>query len=36
MKISCNVDVKHLTRVEGHGNISIKIKEGKVKENLMK
>jgi coenzyme F420-reducing hydrogenase alpha subunit len=32
MKISCNVDVKHLTRVEGHGNISIKIKEGQVKE----
>ncbi|MCK4837780.1 MAG: Ni/Fe hydrogenase subunit alpha [Desulfobulbaceae bacterium] len=32
MKISCNIDVRHLTRVEGHGNIKIKIDRGKVKE----
>lgn len=32
MKISCNVDVHYLSRVEGHGNIHIKIKDGKVKE----
>ncbi len=30
MKLSCNVNVHHLTRVEGHGNIKIRIKEGKV------
>lgn len=34
MKISCNVNVHHLTRVEGHGNIRIKIQQGKVKEAL--
>lgn len=32
MKISCNVNVHHLSRVEGHGNIHIKIKGGKVIE----
>ncbi|NOR24837.1 MAG: Ni/Fe hydrogenase subunit alpha [Desulforhopalus sp.] len=32
MKVSCNVDVRHLTRVEGHGNIKISIKNGKVEE----
>ncbi len=32
MKISCEVDVKHLSRVEGHGNIRISIKDGQVKE----
>ncbi len=32
MKISCEVDVRHLTRVEGHGNIRISIKDGQVKE----
>ncbi len=32
MKISCEVDVRHLTRVEGHGNIRISIKNGVVKE----
>lgn len=31
-KISCEVDVRHLTRVEGHGNIRISIKDGQVKE----
>ena len=33
MKISCNVNVHHLSRVEGHGNIHIKIKDGKVRES---
>ena len=32
MKLSCDVQVRHLTRVEGHGNITIKIKQGKVQE----
>ncbi len=32
MKLTCNVDVKHLTRVEGHGNIKISIQDGRVKE----
>ncbi len=32
MKISCDVNVQHLTRVEGHGNIKISIKDGKVRE----
>lgn len=32
MKISCEVDVRHLSRVEGHGNIRIAIKNGEVKE----
>ena len=32
MKISCEVDVHHLTRVEGHGNIKISIKNGLVKQ----
>lgn len=30
MKVNCNVDIKHLTRVEGHGNIHIQIKDGQV------
>ncbi|MBU0730796.1 MAG: Ni/Fe hydrogenase subunit alpha [Proteobacteria bacterium] len=32
MKINCDIDVKHLTRVEGHGNIRIRIKNGQVQE----
>ncbi len=32
MKVSCNIDVRHLTRVEGHGNIKIIIKNGEVEE----
>ncbi len=32
MKIDLNADVHHLTRVEGHGNIRIVIKDGEVKE----
>lgn len=32
MKLNCNVDVRHLSRVEGHGNIQIVIKNGKVQK----
>jgi coenzyme F420-reducing hydrogenase alpha subunit len=32
MKISCDIDVRHLSRVEGHGNIRISIKNGQVLE----
>jgi coenzyme F420-reducing hydrogenase alpha subunit len=32
MKISCDVNVHHLTRVEGHGNIRIRIHQGRVRE----
>ncbi len=32
MKINLNVDVRHLTRVEGHGNIKIKVENGEIKE----
>ncbi|MBI4697970.1 MAG: Ni/Fe hydrogenase subunit alpha [Nitrospirae bacterium] len=32
MKKTVSVDVKHLSRVEGHGNINIKIKNGKLLE----
>jgi coenzyme F420-reducing hydrogenase alpha subunit len=32
MKMDLNVNVHHLTRVEGHGNIRIAIKDGEVKE----
>jgi coenzyme F420-reducing hydrogenase alpha subunit len=32
MKLSCNIDIHHLSRVEGHGNIRIKIKDGRLKE----
>ncbi len=32
MKISYNIDLHHLTRVEGHGNIRISIRNGKVLE----
>jgi len=32
MKLNCNVDVHHLTRVEGHGNIHVRVKEGKLDE----
>ncbi|WP_136797918.1 Ni/Fe hydrogenase subunit alpha [Desulfosediminicola ganghwensis] len=30
MKNSCDISIKHLTRVEGHGNISIKVVEGQL------
>ncbi len=32
MKINCSVDIRHVTRVEGHGSISIRIREGVVEE----
>ena len=32
MKISCDVNIRHLTRVEGHGNINIKITDGRVEK----
>ena len=32
MKINLNVDVHHLARVEGHGNIKVAVKNGKVTE----
>ncbi|MCK5436934.1 MAG: Ni/Fe hydrogenase subunit alpha [Desulfobulbaceae bacterium] len=32
MKISCDIKVDHLTRVEGHGNIRILISNGRVEE----
>ena len=32
MKINLDVDVHHLTRVEGHGNIRVVVKEGEVTE----
>jgi len=32
MKKTVNVNVKHLSRVEGHGNIRIKIRNGKLQE----
>ena len=27
-----NVDIEHITRVEGHGNIVIDIKDGEIRE----
>jgi coenzyme F420-reducing hydrogenase alpha subunit len=32
MKVTQSIDIRHLTRVEGHGNIKISIKEGKVEQ----
>jgi len=32
MKVTQTIDIKHLTRVEGHGNIKISIRDGKVEE----
>lgn len=32
MKLNCNVDVHHLTRVEGQGNIKIRIQDGTLEE----
>ncbi len=32
MKINCAIDIKHLTRVEGHGNIQITIEDGRVRK----
>ncbi len=32
MRLSCDIEVKPLTRVEGYGNISIRIRDGRVEE----
>ncbi|MFC2170641.1 Ni/Fe hydrogenase subunit alpha [Calditrichota bacterium] len=32
MKVNLNVDVHHLTRVEGHGNIKVQVRNGKIEE----
>ncbi|TAN40344.1 MAG: Ni/Fe hydrogenase subunit alpha [Nitrospirae bacterium] len=32
MKINCDVNVHHLSRVEGHGNIKISIKDGQLRQ----
>lgn len=32
MKINLNVDVHHVARIEGHGNIKIKVENGEVKD----
>lgn len=32
MKIDCNVNIHHLTRVEGHGNIKITVEAGQLKQ----
>lgn len=32
MKLELNVDVHHLARVEGHGNIKVRVKNGELKE----
>ncbi len=32
MKLTQSIDIKHLTRVEGHGNIRISIRDGRVEE----
>lgn len=32
MKLSCDINVRHLSRVEGHGNIRIRIEKGEVRE----
>lgn len=32
MKLTCNITVNHLSRVEGHGNIRIRIRDGQLEE----
>jgi coenzyme F420-reducing hydrogenase alpha subunit len=32
MKVDLNVDVRHLARVEGHGNIRVRVKRGEIEE----
>ena len=32
MKVNVNVDVHHLTRVEGHGNIKVRVRDGELQE----
>ncbi len=33
MKVNMNIDIHHLTRVEGHGNIHVKVENGKLVES---
>ena len=33
MKVNMNIDVHHLTRVEGHGNIKVVVKDGELVES---
>ena len=32
MKVTQSIDIRHLTRVEGHGNIKVSIRDGRVEE----
>ncbi|MBM3423254.1 MAG: Ni/Fe hydrogenase subunit alpha [Chlorobi bacterium] len=32
MKLDCSIDIHHLTRVEGHGNIHIRVEQGQLVE----
>ncbi|ABL66174.1 Ni/Fe hydrogenase subunit alpha [Chlorobium phaeobacteroides] len=32
MKLDCSIDIRHLTRVEGHGNILIRVEKGQLVE----
>lgn len=32
MKLDCSIDIRHLTRVEGHGNIRIRVENGRLME----
>ncbi|MCP4709822.1 MAG: Ni/Fe hydrogenase subunit alpha [Planctomycetes bacterium] len=34
MKIDMNIDVHHVTRVEGHGNIKVRVQDGELKEAM--
>ncbi|MFZ5798155.1 MAG: Ni/Fe hydrogenase subunit alpha [Thermodesulfobacteriota bacterium] len=34
MKVACNVNIHHLSRVEGHGNIDIRIRDGRVERAI--
>ena len=34
MKIDMNIDVHHVTRVEGHGNIRVSVQNGELKEAM--
>ena len=32
MNLSCDINIRHLTRVEGHGNIRIRVEQGHIRE----
>ncbi|MFH1007519.1 MAG: Ni/Fe hydrogenase subunit alpha [Candidatus Latescibacterota bacterium] len=34
-KVNVNIDVKHVTRLEGHGNIKVRVKDGVVEELIV-